>query len=69
MEAFEDSAHEWNGPAYHTGKLCVERGCERPAGTAWSSYWCQPCNAERMRRITRQLEDLCAPLTGQEAAP
>jgi hypothetical protein len=51
MEAFENPADERNGPTYQTGKSCIE-GCGRPAGTAWSPYWCHPCNVERMRRIT-----------------
>jgi hypothetical protein len=55
-----DPNDPYNGPAYWTGRLCIEPGCYRLAGTAWSPHWCQPCNAERMRRITRQLEALHA---------
>jgi len=51
---YEDRNHKWNGDAYRTGKPCVE-GCGRPAGTAWSPYWCVDCNIERMRRISRNL--------------
>lgn len=55
MERFEDPSDPLNGPAHHTGKLCIERGCERPAGTHWSRFWCQPCNAARMTRIGKAL--------------
>lgn len=48
-----------NGSEYHTGKPCIE-GCGRPAGTAWSPYWCQPCNAARLDKITGQLTAMAA---------
>ncbi len=51
LQRFEDPADELNSAKYHTGKQCVERGCTRPAGTHWSKFWCQPCNAARMNRI------------------
>lgn len=50
MQRYQDPNDPLNGPEYHTGKLCCE-GCGRPAGTAWSPHWCQPCNAARMDRI------------------
>ena len=55
MKRCEDPADPNNGPRYLTGKLCIER-CGRPAGTAWSPYWCQPCNAARMNRISAFLD-------------
>lgn len=45
-----------NSPKYHTGKGCIEYGCHQPAGTAWSPYWCWRHNAERLERISAQLE-------------
>lgn len=60
MEAFEDPTHPNNSATYHTGKRCVEPGCGNPAGTAWSPYWCQPCNTERMRRIGESLRAIQA---------
>jgi hypothetical protein len=51
MERYEDPGDEANSAIFHSGGPCIERGCERPAGTAWSPFWCQPCNAARMRRI------------------
>jgi hypothetical protein len=54
---YHNPADEFNGPQYHTGKLCIE-GCGRPAGTAWSPLWCQPCNVIRMDRIRAKLERL-----------
>ena len=50
MKPAEDPDHPNNSDRYHTGYPCVE-GCGRPAGTAWSSLWCQPCNAERLSSV------------------
>jgi hypothetical protein len=55
-ERYADPADPLNGPKHHTGKPCIERGCTNPAGTAWSRFWCQPCNAKRMDRISASLE-------------
>ena len=54
MEKYQDPEDPLNGKGYLTGKLCIE-GCGRLAGTAWSKFWCQPCNAERMDRIGKEL--------------
>ena len=56
MERHGDPSDPLNGAEHHTGKLCIERGCTRPAGTAWSPFWCQPCNSDRLRHITEVLE-------------
>lgn len=58
MDAFEDSSDPGNGLEYHTGKPCIEAGCDRPAGTAWSPYWCFECNVRRIKRISNQFEEL-----------
>ncbi len=58
MKASEDPGNEGNSAAYHTGKPCVERGCDRPAGTAWSPQWCFECNVVRMKRISRSLAEI-----------
>ena len=47
-----------NAASYHTGKPCIELGCMEPAGTAWSSYWCQRHNAERLDRISASLDQM-----------
>ena len=49
-----DPDHPHNSSAHHTGKNCIEQ-CGRPAGTWWSPLWCQPCNADRLGRISGQL--------------
>lgn len=54
MERHQNPNDELNGAKYHTGKKCIEE-CGRPAGTAWSPLWCQPCNAARMDRIGKFL--------------
>lgn len=56
MERCEDPNDPMNGPEYHTGKKCIERGCNNPAGTGWSRFWCQPCNAKRLNGISATLE-------------
>lgn len=58
MKKHQDPKHSLNGKRYQTGKLCIESGCSRPAGTAWSPHWCQPCNAKRMDRISESLEQI-----------
>lgn len=50
-----DTADDRNGHSHHTGKPCIEKGCNEPAGTAWSHLWCQKHNAERMDRISESL--------------
>lgn len=57
-----DANDSANGEQYHTGKPCIERGCDEPAGTAWSPYWCWRHNAERLDRISRSLDSLAAAL-------
>jgi hypothetical protein len=59
MENFEDPNHEGNGKKYHTGEPCIVEGCENPAGTWWAPAWCFEHNVERIKRITKQLEDFC----------
>lgn len=41
-----------------SGYTCIEPGCQSPAGTWWTPYWCPPCDEERIDRITAQIEDL-----------
>ena len=65
MKRFEDPNDPLNGEKYHTGRACIEPGCERPAGTHWSHLWCQPCNAARMRRIDATLKNELARLEGR----
>ena len=52
----DDPSDPKNSAKFHTGEKCIEKGCDRPAGTAWSPYWCQPCNAKRLHRVSDQLE-------------
>lgn len=65
MNRYEDPKDPLNGPAYHTGKPCITKGCENPAGTNWGKFWCQPCNAARMNRISATLENELARLQGK----
>lgn len=53
---YADPRDPFNDPSHLSGRTCIEKGCDRPAGTKWSPYWCQPCNAERMDRISKALE-------------
>jgi hypothetical protein len=58
MLAFEDPNHEGNSPKYHTGKPCMTQGCDKPAGTWWSPYWCFEHNVERIKRIDTQFAEI-----------
>lgn len=54
--AFDDKDDPRNGAKYQTGKPCVEKGCENPAGTAWSPLWCFEHNVERLGKLTEAFE-------------
>jgi hypothetical protein len=56
MHPSDDPNNVNNGAQYHTGKPCIVKDCDKPAGTAWSPYWCQKHNAERLHEITSSLE-------------
>jgi hypothetical protein len=58
MDCCEDPNDELNSSIYHTGQPCLEKGCTKPAGTGWSPFWCQACNAARMKRISQNLEEM-----------
>lgn len=58
MEPYRDKDHPGNGDSYKTGKPCITPGCNNPAGTAWSPYWCVECNIKRMDRISKSLTGL-----------
>ncbi len=65
--SYNDPRHEGNGSAYHTGKPCIEDGCDQPAGTAWSPLWCFEHNVERIDRIGSQLKSVAAVGEGSNA--
>jgi len=56
--AYDDKEDQGNSPKHWTGKPCIEVGCVRPAGTAWSPYWCFEHNVQRIQRVTAQLKGL-----------
>lgn len=58
LDAFEDPDHKGNSEKYHTGKICIEDGCDNKAGTAWSPYWCFKCNVTRMNSISESLSKM-----------
>lgn len=58
MKAYEDTHNIGNSEKYHTGLKCINDACQNKAGTAWSPYWCQPCNAKRIDKISATLEDM-----------
>ncbi len=51
--AYADPEHDGNSSRHQTGKRCITKGCEQPAGTAWSLFWCRDCNAKRMDRVSQ----------------
>lgn len=69
LKPYQDPMHHGNSPLHLTGKLCIEKGCDRPAGTAWSPYWCHPCNVVRLDRIEAQLKAAIAHLDEQPLPP
>ena len=52
MNDYKDPSDPGNSTEHHTGEVCVEHGCNEPAGTAWSPVWCFACNVKRMERVT-----------------
>lgn len=68
VQLYEDPSDPLNGSEYHTGKACIEPGCDRPAGTAWSPHWCQPHNAARMRRLAARVDEIAKRFGIEEAA-
>ena len=55
--AYQDPNHSGNAVSYHTGKPCIEKGCEEPAGTAWGPHWCFAHNVARLDRISANLNE------------
>jgi hypothetical protein len=53
VDAYKDPHDEGNSAKYHAGKECIEEGCSKPAGTAWSPYWCFECNVKRIERVNK----------------
>lgn len=68
MERYEDPNDPLNGPEFHTGKKCAVKGCSNRAGTSWSPFFCQPCNANRFNRITANLEKEIAYREGKSSS-
>lgn len=65
---YNDPNHKGNSEKYHTGKKCIETGCDNPAGTAWSPYWCFECNVKRINKISKQLNGLISSVTRKAVA-
>lgn len=59
-ERYADPNYPGNSKKYHTGKPCVTLGCNNPAGTAWSPYWCFECNRDRMKSIDTNFKKITA---------
>jgi hypothetical protein len=66
VDRYADPKDEGNSSFYHTGKSCIEKGCNDPAGTAWSPYWCFQHNVERMNRVGKSLKAMLAKLEQQK---
>jgi hypothetical protein len=64
MMPYEDPNNKGNSAKYHTGKPCIEPGCNEPAGTGWGPYWCMKHNAERINRINKSFDDMLAKSPG-----
>lgn len=55
MERYQNPNDELNSPKYRSGKKCIAIGCRDEAGTAWSPYWCQKHNAQRMDIVGKSM--------------
>lgn len=42
-------------------RTCIESGCDEPAGTPWTDYWCARHDEERRARITASLDAMSSP--------
>ena len=58
LEPYEDPKDGGNAERWHTGRECALEGCSRPAGTAWSPFWCFEHSRDRVERIRRELGEL-----------
>lgn len=47
-----DAGHVCQQPS---GRICVERGCDEPAGTLWTPFWCPDHDVERLERVSAGL--------------
>lgn len=66
MERYQDENDPLNGPDFLSGFMCMEE-CGRPAGTYWSPFWCQACNAKRLGAMrTNGLDSGGAPIEEQK---
>lgn len=55
---YQDPNHAGNNARHLSGKVCIEQGCGKAAGTAWSPFWCFACNVKRMDRISASMESM-----------
>ena len=60
LHPYQDPTDKGNSAKYHTGKPCVEAGCNNAAGTAWSPYWCFECNVKRIDGINKSFDKMLA---------
>ena len=56
-------ASDIDPPEFRTGERCIGFGplegkCDKPAGTAWSPFWCDSCNKERLDHVSKRLESM-----------
>lgn len=63
-ESHRAHAKCWQGDHYEhvcqnpSGRACIERGCDAPAGTGWGPHWCPEHDAERLDRIGASLDSI-----------
>lgn len=43
-----------------SGRICIEAGCNKPAGTLWGPMWCPEHDRVRLDRIAAQLTEIAA---------
>lgn len=51
-----------------SGRVCIEPGCEEPAGTSWGPLWCPAHDQERLDRVGAQMRSIARDVDAQHQA-
>ena len=53
-----DLRHPGYDKKFHTGKMCIAPGCDKPAGTKWGYHWCPIHDIERREKISSSIKKI-----------
>jgi hypothetical protein len=48
---YKDKSSPLHSSKYHSGKICIEEGCNKPAGTYWNINLCSECTILKIDMI------------------